>query len=372
MASSESGGRGTPLLVLGGDLPTSAWGNPQAARETLRYLAAHPWVQPLKASDLQVLTPSPAPFSATSTTQAAPDNALLAALRQAPDNNASLAAWECFQSMYAPVSPPASKLPELRAHYAGLVWELLAAAQWAARPMAQASCDVDPDGDGQAECILASENAFILAEQNSGALSLAFARYPAETDVHQLIGPSSQFITGLSEPTDWRLDSSAQADPAVIDGAFAEPDLGYTGQAEAGELIFNSTDGQRRKIYRLTPNGFRLEYQGVAAGSRIALHLPLALDPWLRFYPGWADRSRQRLSSEGWSWQVTPGLKAMVQSSTPLKAQTFLDSRPFLGQTEDPNLDYPAGHFLIFPLALVDFSGQEDFYVEVNLLPPGE
>ncbi len=43
------------LLVLGGDLPASAWGDPQSARATLRYLRSRPWIQFVDEQDLNSL-----------------------------------------------------------------------------------------------------------------------------------------------------------------------------------------------------------------------------------------------------------------------------------------------------------------------------
>ena len=56
-----------PMLVLGGSLPDSAFGDPQAAEATLRYIAAHPWMQPLTVADLHTLSAnSPAALSPAS------------------------------------------------------------------------------------------------------------------------------------------------------------------------------------------------------------------------------------------------------------------------------------------------------------------
>jgi hypothetical protein len=62
----------------------------------------------------------------------------------------------------------------------------------------------------------------------------------------------------------------------------------------------------------------------------------------------------------------------LIRSSTPAVTWSFLDSRPFFAQTEDPNQDYPPGHYLVFPLALVEFPAQRDFYVEINLRGAGD
>jgi hypothetical protein len=40
------------LVVLGGDLPRSTWGNEDMAGPTFAWIAAHPWIQPLTGDDL--------------------------------------------------------------------------------------------------------------------------------------------------------------------------------------------------------------------------------------------------------------------------------------------------------------------------------
>ncbi|MBL7164112.1 MAG: hypothetical protein ISS57_16060 [Anaerolineales bacterium] len=42
----------TPITVLGGDLPHSNWGDPLIVGLAMRYIAAHPWIQPLSEANL--------------------------------------------------------------------------------------------------------------------------------------------------------------------------------------------------------------------------------------------------------------------------------------------------------------------------------
>ncbi len=96
------------IVVFGGSLPNSSWGDSDAGAEGLRYIAAHPWIQPL---DADALLEYPA-VSATSDPRPAPDstsaptviynsqgqatgydsvtlrNEILSRLESAPDNSA--------------------------------------------------------------------------------------------------------------------------------------------------------------------------------------------------------------------------------------------------------------------------------------------
>jgi len=42
-------------------------------------------------------------------------------------------------------------------------------------------------------------------------------------------------------------------------------------------------------------------------------------------------------------------------------------SYPFLFMPEDPNLDYPGGHYLPFPLSVATIQADEDFKVVIGV-----
>ncbi len=51
----------------------------------------------------------------------------------------------------------------------------------------------------------------------------------------------------------------------------------------------------------------------------------------------------------------------MVRSDADLTAWSFESSRLFLGFPEDPDQQFPPGHYLPFPLALVTLRGEGSF-----------
>lgn len=357
-------GAPAPLVILGGDLPASAWGAGAEARAGFRYLHAHPWIQVMSAQELaqeqaragvdgeisgaQALRP----YTPNRTALAEEDNArLLAALDAAPQNSLGRAAWQAYLALFAPVFPADRARLELRAGYAGQAWSLLAAARWAEDPRPQADCTADLDHDGQPECILASERFYAQFDIESGTLTFLFE---AGEEAHQLIGPSSQFITGLGTSADWDLNGGLSADPSVIPGAFAEPGLGYQASLQNDGLVFTSADHQIRKAFRLLPEGLAVEYRFASRPPFTAVQVPLALDPWRRFSPGWADRYNQGAGRDQITWQVEGGPQVAIQADGGLRLLSSLDARPFFSRPEDPNMDYPAGHFLPFPLLLVE------------------
>src|SRR5690606_17291335 len=108
------------------------------------------------------------------------------------------------------------------------------------------------------------------------------------------------------DPSEWKLDLGAFADPRAYSGAFvesaAQPE-GYSVVANPGEVTF-ATSGGGQKRYHLKDSTLTVEYTGIRATStQVAL---IAL-PHLLGQPGWADRYRlERGGQLTLSWG-TPG-----------------------------------------------------------------
>ena len=187
----------------------------------------------------------------------------------------------------------------------------------------------------------------------------------APDGLHQIIAPSSQFIVGLGDPSTSDLSAGAQGDPAGLHGAFNEdandPQI-YIPYLQDGRLTFTSLDGQVSKTFQFSDSGLRVEYHTT---HPVTVQVPLALDPWERFTPGWGARYREVASSTGWGWELVNGPRLEVLASAELSAYPFTASRPDLGRAEDPNQAYPRGHYLPFPLALVEIHGEGDFSIDV-------
>ena len=111
----------------------------------------------------------------------------------------------------------------------------------------------------------------------------------------------------------------------------------------------------------------------VAFAGEAYTQAPLTLDPWRRFTQGWSD-DYQGEGGEGlqeWSWQIEPGqepgIRVHIQASTSFSAHTFKGAQPFFAHPENPNLDYPPGHFLPFPTALIEIQPQGNFWIKISI-----
>ena len=345
------------LVALGGSLPNSTWGSADMVYPTLAWLAAHPWIQPLNADDLMAFPltgAQPAPAASGS-----PVSPLLTALKAAPDNSVTQLAWQTYLTLTAPAAD--GGLQDLRSAYLGQVEELLAAARWAENPSIKADCSSDLDNDSLSDCILSNWTWFASLDPQGGRLTHLF--FMDAAGPHQLIGPTSQFAIGLSDPSVWRPDLGEAADPSVIPGAFSD-DTGawdidlFT--ASAGEVTFTSPDRERIKTYRLTKNGIEVTYR---VPGLVITRVPLTVDPQ-RFYFG-PTNYRPAIAPHAWIWSLVNGISVELQTDAKLSAQGFVSSFPFLSMSEDPNLDYPKGHYIPFPLSLVTIQGDKNFTVQI-------
>ena len=364
-----------PLLVLGGDLQDSAFADPASAAATLSYIANHPWIKPLNRDDLHVLPRQTEPQYLPGITKPS-DTALFApspmlSILPEPEINQSnplyQAAWESALSLYAPLPPEPDNLPQLRSNYTGQPGILLSAAQWADEPYSRLDCQSDLDLDGIPECILSSEEQFAVIDQLGARLMAYF--YRSDSGVHQIIAATAQLIVGLGDPSTWQLEALDGADPAGIHGAFSDtppPWSRYLPTSMGDGITFTSPDQQIIKTYTLKEDGLVISYHSSEpAVSRI----PIAIDPWRRFSPGWSEQYLYLPIEGGYQISAADDIAIKVLSDLPMQAFSFTDSLELLDSPEDPNFDYPRGHYLPFPFTVLEFNGQGDFSIRIEPVP---
>jgi len=366
-AALEGGSRG--IVVLGGELPDSTWGDSDAGPAGLRYIAAHPWIQPLNAATLLGFSPvttqtdprlvqvNPVEPVAIYNAQGQPTNQdsitlqkeILSRFESAPDNALTDSAWEMYFLLTAPVRDP--QLAALNAQYLGDVNSLLTAADWANAPAPQSTCSVDLNFDLLPDCVLANDQFFAVFQSDGARLAYLFSH--DEDGVHQIVAPGWQFTTGLSDRTEWNPSMGSGADPSQIPGAFYDSDSpwhAYTPVQNAdGSASFSSSDGRVKSFY-LKEDGILLEYHG----APLTMKSGLALDPWRRFEQGWGNKYHRSDDAGTLNWQLNAGLSIQLDVSNS-SMDAFNDSRQYLSSLEDPNRDFPSGHFLPFPMAVMKF-----------------
>lgn len=392
------------MILLGGELAQTSWGNPQAAMQTLQYLKSRPWIQPVTQSylnSLSVREPShPAPSSISSGETEQPlilfnpqgeplssglsaqqmHDQLIHELRSAPQNEATHLAWQAYEALLAPPPFATPHLAPLRAAYLGQIGHLLAAARWGetgpsafCEPAgASTSCQaaLDLDWDGEDEYLLLSPSTFALFEARGGYLGLAFVRDAG--NLHQVVGPSTQFLVGMGDPLSWKPELGVAGDSAQLRGAFSDLPAGYASPVweqfsvtSSGEtLSFSSPNGSLRKSFRLNEFGLEVNY---ASSYPLTVQIPLALDPSARFFPGWGSRYQAFILPNGWSFILQDSLQVQILTTELLSVKSFKDAFEYMGQPEDPDFDYPPGIHLPFPIELVEVQAEGEFSIQLQV-----
>jgi len=304
------------LLVLGGSFQYSTWGNPDMVGVTMAYFASRPYIHVLSADDLMDFP----------TRSGKPEE----------------------------LSGPSNKpLSDLESHYRDLTQPVLSFAQhWEGSPIS--ACGSDVDKDGGVECVLAGDNYLAILDPQGARLTYLFAVERDTFYPSQLIGPSWQVAVGLSNPSTWDLSAGEAADSGAYPGAFADADdpfKPYEPVIDGKTVTFISLDGTLTKTFKLTETGIEVEYQ---VQETITTQIPLLVEPDTRFTPGWVEMYIGESVPNGISWGVVNGPMVSIQADGPVTMRAFNESLPLLAMPEDPDFSYPPGHFVPFPMAIVE------------------
>lgn len=369
-AAREGGG----LVVLGGSVPDTVWADALNAGPAFDYFAQHPWIQPLDGDALLdlpasaaagALLPAGCADMLCSPALPAEDETLrislraeIAALKE--EHNRDLL-WDMVLQLTQPTADLArAQLQSIMLPHADY---LLEAARWAENPAPRSECL--PVRDGQV-CYLASESAFAALHSQGGRLALLAGREGSR--LRQWIGPSYQFALGLGDPSEWKLDQGAFADPRAYPGAFVDDGdqpVAYNAAVNTSEVRFTSSNGAQ-KHYRLESSTLTVSYAGL---PEVSTRVALAALPHLRGQPGWADRYRLERAGEAMlAWGANGEGSITLSSSGPaFTAASFLDAGPLISQSEDPDHDYPRGHMLPIPLLVVEFPTAGNFHITLKI-----
>lgn len=322
------------LLVLGGSLQETTWGSPERVDATMAWLDSRPYIHILTATDL-----------------------LNCPTKSRQPNILPL--------------PRNESLAQLEAHYHRLTEPVLQfAAHWQGAPLA--GCGADLDEDGEAECTLANGDFLAILDPQGARLTYLFWRAGNEnaSTVQQLIGPCWQAAVGLSASSRWDLSKGEATDPGACPGAFTDldnPFLAYQPVIAADTLMFTSLDGARLKTFRLTQTGLEVSYQ---VQTPLKTQIPLLVAPETRFTPGWAGNYARQVDTGSVAWGLAEGPLVRIQAQSPMTMRAFDEALPFLAAPEDPDFSYPAGHFVPFPIAIVDVEIMPNAAISVVVQPP--
>ena len=101
--------------------------------------------------------------------------------------------------------------------------------------------------------------------------------------------------------------------------------------------------------------------------SPISVKISLGIDPWHRYKAGWGDGYRETFLPGKLVWSLDPDMQISIKTTGEITANAFNASRTILSNPEDPNFDYPVGHFIPFPLMLVEVNGRDHFTIDIEV-----
>lgn len=375
------------VIVFGGSLPKSAWGDAQSSRLAFEYIQSHPWIQVLTRQDLLTLpvrqnnnlknfetplnTPQDLPLkpysaagliNSSALTYPELKGVLFRELETLPEGEITAQAWQMFFNLTKPTED--EDLQQLQINYLGNVGHLIAGIKWLQNPVPIQTCALDVDWDGEMECVLASNQLFSTYELDGARLLVLISKDNEST--RQWVGPASQFAVGLSDPLDWKLESGPASDPNEIPGAFADLEntfQSFTAKIQENHIVFTAVGDELQKTYSIASNSLAVEYR---SGHSRATRIPLLLLSEIWDTPAWEERLEQHLSKEIANDSLLPRIQLVAASS---QQESFYDSYKWMRQPEDPSFEYPPGHYLPFPIALLTVQGAESFSVKFIFLP---
>jgi len=375
----------TTLLILGGNFSNSILGDPSVSSEVFNYINYHPWIQILSiydlitANNLQFVTPPPYSKGQSTSGENIQQSNLIHksdsssvqvriydSLLRSPENRITALAWQVF---YLLTQPTTSDLLSLRSNYVGQIGQLLAAANWADNPSSIETCDRDLDYDGKNECVLANNKIFSILDPEGGYLSFVFSK--DDRGIHQIIGPTWEFIVGLSDPSDWDLSLGLRSDYNQILGAFSDSFHdwnNYNVVLKDNYVIMESEKMTMRKSISVSPNSLHIEIRNFSQSVNNSF-IPLVLDPWIRYTPGWGDLYTSIKLPFAFQWGINSGVAVEIRSTNPVTGFPFNASHASLAYPEDPNYDYSRGHYLPYPMALTEISSTENYFIDIIINP---
>jgi hypothetical protein len=366
------------VTVIGGNLPDSLWGDSAIAPLAFRYLSESPWIHFLTSQDLQqpglssirplgacqnlLCNPSPGTLSlyttAGTTYEQNPADLMLdlrtqlGTLQPGPIADA---AWDSYLQLTEPQSD--TEKQKLQAQYLPSVYRLIDAARWARSPASASGCF-------DTGCVLASKTGYFWIDPLGGRIMIALAK--TDHGVIQWLAPTSQYGVGLS---DWDLSRGLLADSAEIPGGFSSTagQVPFSVHSGVDQLSLTSETTGETRVYRLLSDGLEVKVEGKSP-STYDLPIPFVTGRLSVSNAGSAWKSFSSFVADRFEVPYPSGDVLSASISGAEWSQTaFSDSLSLFARPEDPDLEYPSGHFLPFPFAKVVIQSSGKFTAEFHI-----
>lgn len=413
-------GGDSPVVPLGGDLSKTFWGDPHQGEDMLRWIAAHPWIQPVTPEEIlrdhfpvaetanqdsarhQLTAYVPIGINGQPISSGYTYDQIRAFIQDGLLNyeNSPLAesAWRMYINTQisdegigekvdslGPVSTFSElddriTLDFLRANSVGRTGIFLSALRWAQTLKTNPTYTEqiikmeDIDWDGELEAVLQNERLYAVVTPEGGRLTALFGFDPQSGAV-QLIGGRPHMAIGLSDTRYWdpKGGEVGEKTEPLLDGAFtslSNATVQFELINDGDSLLAIHPDGRYILRYRLQDNQIMMDIS--PSENDILLEIPLLLNPTRLGQPNWRLDYRQSVREYRISWILKegPGI-SVTTDGVPMSFSSFLDSPAYMMGEENPNLETAPGHFLPFPMALITININEDAHVTLGFQPWG-
>jgi hypothetical protein len=123
-----------------------------------------------------------------------------------------------------------------------------------------------------------------------------------------------------------------------------------------------------RKSFAITENDVIFEISNKSLPQK-GSQLPLVLDPWTRYSNDWGDKYINQITSNGIIWKIDSGKFIEIHSNNQITIIPFNATHSALAKPEDPNFDYGFGHYLPFPIALLEIQPATFYQIDIVVNP---
>lgn len=413
-------GGDSKVVSLGGNLNKTFWGDPQQSEDMLRWIAAHPWIEPVTPEEIlrdhfpvaeaailgsarhQQTTYVPLGVNGQPISSGYTYEQIKAFIQDGLLNHGNSPLAESAWQMYINTqisdegigekvdalgsvstfseSKDRSTLDFLRANSIGRTGIFLSALRWAQTLMTNPAYTEqkikmeDIDWDGEPEAVLQNGWLYAVVTPEGGRLTALFG-YDPQSGAVQLIGGRPHMAIGLSDTRYWDPmggEIGEKTEP-LLDGALtslSNATVQFELINEGDSLLAIHPDGRYILRYRLHDDHIMIDISH--SENDTLLEIPLLLNPSRLRQPNWRLAYRQSVGEYRISWMLKkgPGI-SVITDGVPMSFSSFLDSPAYMMGEENPNLETAPGHFLPFPMALITINLNEDAHVTLRFQPWG-
>jgi hypothetical protein len=358
------------LVIFGDDLRDSPWADAQLAPILFKYISTHPWIDTLDTLDLWNIN------SISISSQKLPlvckEHLICPQIQVSDDRksiNTQLSGLKPFQELNSflehnnpstnlaidllnRINDPTKEPDDLKEEQnaIGNIDILLASEAWFNNPYQSSTCEMDFGHDNNFECVISTSDIFLVADPDEGNIKFAMGKV-SDDAMFFAITPDYVYPRNreISLPTGIQVLNGALSDPSGMNNQ-------YSFRLDGNQISFISSDGSIEKIITLENSGINIRIY-----TNTPYHTLISTMHTMNTVSNIDCLSQIDLCVESLAPRIELHQGEMASYS-------YLDSFDLLAKSEDPNFDYPPGHYLPIPFSVVEITGTN--LIDLSLLFP--